>query len=81
MGDEGSFPLVSILDPDVVVTPTDIELGEDLCSFELVYKVRGKGEGVGIPNGVLIQVVVVLAWAETAILLFHKEEGSGLGGV
>ena len=35
--DEGSFPLVSVLDSDIVVPPVDIELGEDLGSFELVH--------------------------------------------
>ena len=29
MGDEGGFPLVSILDMDIVVSPSYIEFGED----------------------------------------------------
>ena len=29
MGDEGSFPLVAIFDSYVVISPSDVELGED----------------------------------------------------
>ena len=39
MGDEGRFPLVPILDVDVVVSPLDIELGKDLGVFHLVDEV------------------------------------------
>ena len=39
MGDEGRFPLVSIPDADVVVSPSDVELGEDLGIFHLVNEI------------------------------------------
>ena len=39
MDDEGHFPLVSISDADVVVSPLNIELGEDLGIFHLVNEV------------------------------------------
>ena len=81
MSDEGGFPLMPILDLDVVVTPADIKLGEDFGPLELVYKVRDEGKRVGIPNSVFSQVVIVLTGAETAILLFDEEEGCGLGGI
>ena len=31
MGDESSFPLMPILDSDIVIFPTDVKFGEDLC--------------------------------------------------
>ena len=67
MGDEGHFPLVSILDVDVVVSPSDIKLGED----------------PGILDGVGVDVSVILAGSEgvRGILFVNEEEGGCLRGV
>ena len=81
VGDEGCLPLMSILDADIVVPPSDIELGEVFCILELIDRIRDEGEGVGISDGVFIQVVVVLAGMEFPILLLDKKERGGLGGI
>ena len=81
MGNKGSSPLVSILDADIVVSPSYVELGEDLGVSKFIDEVGDKGKGVGITNGMFIEVAVVLARVESAILLFDEEEGCGLGGV
>ena len=60
MGNKDGFPLVTIFDVDVIVTPSDIKLDEQLGISELINEVGDKGEGVGISNGVFIQVVVIL---------------------
>jgi len=39
MGDEGSFPLVSVFDADVVVAPLNIEFGEDFGISEFIDEV------------------------------------------
>ena len=36
VGDEGCFPLVPFLDTNIVVSPSYVKLGEDLCIFEFV---------------------------------------------
>ena len=46
--DEGCFPLVAVLDMDVVVSPTNIKFGEVMGIFQLVYKVRDEGKRVGV---------------------------------
>ena len=74
MCDKGSFPLVTIFD-------TNIELGEVASIFQLVHKVRDEGKRVCIVSGMFVEVVVILARAEFAILFLHKEEGGHLGGV
>ena len=81
VGNEGSFPLVSVLDSYVVVSPPDVEFGEDLGISQLVHKIRDEGEWIGIADGVFVDIAVVLTWAESAVLLFNKEERRGLGGV
>jgi len=39
MGDESGFPLMSVLDADVVVAPSDIKFSEDFGISEFVDKV------------------------------------------
>ena len=81
MGDEGCFPLVTVFDPYIVVSPSDVKFSEDLSISQLIHKVGDEGKGVGVADGVLVDVMVVLAGAESAILFFNKEEGGGLGGI
>ena len=77
--DEGCFPLVAVFDADIVVSPTNIELSEVASIFQLVHEVRDEGKGVGVIGGVFIEVVVVLAGVELAILLLDKEERDAWG--
>ena len=74
MGDKGGFPLVTVFDADVVVTPSDVKLGKQLGVFELIDEIGDKGEGVSISNGMFIQVVVILTGTKATIFFFDKEE-------
>ena len=79
--DEGGFPLVSILDLDIVIFPANIKFGEDFCSLEFADKVRDEGKGICITYCVLINIVRVLAGTKTTIFLFNEKEGECLWGV
>ena len=81
MGDEGHFPLVSISDVDVVVSPSDVEFGEDPGIFHLVNEILDQWERVGVFDGVGVDISVILAWSEGvgSILFVDKEEGCCLG--
>ena len=81
MHDEGHFPLVTIFDMDIVVSPMNVKLGEVVNIFQLVHEVRDERERIGITGGMFIEVVVILARAEFPVFLFDKEEGGGLWGV
>ncbi|KAF9800931.1 hypothetical protein IEO21_10257 [Rhodonia placenta] len=48
VGHKGRFPLVTSFDPDVVVSPPDIELCEEHSSTELVYHLSDQWQGVAI---------------------------------
>jgi len=54
MGNEGGFPLVSVFDTDIVVTPPDVKLGKDFSVPEFINGVRDQGKGVGVSNGVFV---------------------------
>ena len=81
MGNEGHFPLISVLDVDIVVLPSNIKLGEVLCIFKFVNEVRDKRKRIGVLDGVFIQIMIVLAGAKFPILLLDKEERGGLGRI
>ena len=77
MGDEGCFPLVSTLDMNVVVPPSDVKFGEDLGVFHLVNEVLDQWERVGILDSVGVDISIVLAGLKSvrSVLLIDKEEG------
>ena len=81
MSDESSLPLVSILDIDIVIFPTDVKLGENLCPLEFINEVRDEWEGICVMDSVFINVAIVLTGAEATVLLFNKEEGECLWGI
>ena len=51
---KGSLPLVSVLDAYIVISPSDVKLGEEVCSLEFVEEVRYQWKGVSIPDSVFI---------------------------
>ena len=81
MGDEGHLLLVTIFDVDIVIPPTNVELGEVVSVFQLIYEVRDERKEVGVVGGVFVEVSIILARVEFAILPFDKEEWRHLGGV
>ena len=60
-GDESGFPLIFLSDANVVISPTNVEFGEQGGFFHVVNELRDQGEGIGISDGVGVQVAVVLA--------------------
>ena len=81
MDDESGFPLMSILDSDIVVSPSDIKFGEDFHSLEFIDEVGDEWKEVCVMDCVFINIVVVLTGAEATILLFNKEERRCLWGI
>jgi hypothetical protein len=79
VGGEGSLPF---LDTDVVVSPTNVELGEVLGALESVDDIRDEGERVPVLDCDLVELPIVLHKAELAVLLLDKEDwqcDQGLG--
>ena len=79
MDNKGSFPLMTVFDSYVVISQTNIRLGEVSSLFQLVYKVGDEEKGICIARSMFIEIVIILARAEFAILLFYKEEERSLG--
>ena len=79
VGDESGLPLVAFLDVDVVVSPSYVKLSKDLGILEFVDEVRDQREGICVLDGVFIEVTIVLARSESAVLFLDKEEWRCLG--
>ena len=74
VGNEGGFPLMSIFDSDIIVSPSDIKLGEEFRPLEFIDEVRDERERVCITDGMFIDIAIVLTGSEAAIFLFNEEE-------
>ena len=62
-GDEGSLPLVFLSDAYVVIPPSYIELGEEVSVLHVIDERGNEREGVGVSDGVTVEISVVLAEA------------------
>ena len=71
---ESGLPLVSFLNPNVVIPPLNVQFNEILEGFQGVDEVGDVRKGISILDGVGINILIVLAGAECAILLRDKEE-------
>ena len=60
-GDESGLPLIFFSDANVVISPMNVEFGEQGGFLHVVDELRDQGEGIGILDGVGVQVAVVLA--------------------
>jgi hypothetical protein len=77
---ERSLPLISLLHPDVIETPSDIQLSEVLCPAKLFDQLRDKGKWVLVLDRNGIEGSVVLDKSKAAILLFDEEDRGGHWG-
>ena len=61
--DKGGFPLVFFMNVDVVIAPPDVEFCEEGGILHVVDEFGDEWQRVCIPNGVEIEISVVLARA------------------
>ena len=72
--DKCGFPLVFFLNMDIVVPPSDIELGKKGRILHVINQLRDEGKRVSIVNGMAVQVAVVLAGSKGSVFFGNKEE-------
>src|SRR6266404_3193388 len=71
---KGGFFFVSCFNSNIVISPSYIKLGEDVCVLHLADKIGDERQGVSISNGKFVQLSVILYRSEFTIFLFDKEE-------
>jgi hypothetical protein len=57
---KGGFPLITFIYPYIVVSPSDVEFGEDLSAREFINEIGDKQKRIRISDNVFIKVTVVL---------------------
>jgi len=75
---ESGLPLVSLLNPNVVISPPDIEFRKVTRMFENVDKIGDMRKRVSVLECVRIYIAIILAGTEHSILLWDKKEGGRL---
>src|SRR6266436_3165512 len=79
---ECGLPLITLLDPHVVEPPAEVEYGEELSTMEAGQDIGDEGEGVGVLDCDLVQLLIVLYEVKRTILLLdeeHRGSHRGLG--
>ncbi|KAF9798448.1 hypothetical protein IEO21_10718 [Rhodonia placenta] len=76
---KGRLQFVTSLDPDIVISPSDIELGEERGTVELIHHLSDQRQGVAIFDCDRVQPAVVLYGSKRPFLLFDEEEGGRNG--
>ena len=77
---KGGLPFISFLYSDIVVPPSKIDLHKELRSFELVDKLRDKGQRVVVPNHMFVQMPIILHHPLVTIFLGYEEDRRRLFG-
>src|SRR6266404_2338006 len=73
-GFEGCLFFVPRFDPNIVITPSHVKLGKDICILYLTDEIGNERQGVPISNSEFVQPSVVLYRPEFAVFLLYKEE-------
>ncbi|KAF9797097.1 hypothetical protein IEO21_10911 [Rhodonia placenta] len=72
---KGRLPFVTGFDPDVVVSPSDIELRKERGTAELIHHFGDQRQRIAIFDRDRIQPAIVLHGSKHPFLLFDEEEG------
>ena len=78
--DECRFPLVFLLNANVVVAPLNIELGEQCGVLHIIDQLRDEGERIPVMNGVGVEITIILARSQGSVLFGYEEKQRGLWG-
>src|SRR6184192_212967 len=76
---KGCFLDVVLVNADLIVSPTKVNLGEDLCTLKSVNEVVNEGDWKSVLLGDLVEGPMVDAHAQLPILLLDKNDRSAIG--
>ena len=72
---EGLLPLITLLDPDQVVSQPDVKLGVHLHTNQPVKCLVDQGQRVAVLLGEVVEPSIADAQLQGAILFLHKDDG------
>ena len=65
---------IALFDSYVIVSPSNVQLGEDMCSREAICEVSDEGEGVLVLDGIRIEAPVVLYRSQLSVSFLYEKE-------
>jgi hypothetical protein len=71
---EGCFPFITIFNMYIIVSPSDVKLGEQSAPAEAINGLRNERGDVLILLGPLVDWSIVLYQSQLSVFLFDKEE-------
>ena len=75
---EGRLPAILLLDADVIIAPTNVELGKEGFALKAFNDVTNEGKGVVVVNSLFVQGSVVHNGMKLTTLLFMVEQGGSV---
>src|SRR6184192_2369046 len=70
---------VIFVNTDLIVSPTKVDLGKNLCTLKSVNEVVNEGDGKSVLLGDLVKGPIVNAHAQLPILLLDENDRSAIG--
>ena len=65
---------IALFDSYVIVSPSNVQFGENVCPRETVCEISDEGKGVLVLDGVRVETSVVLYGSQLSIPFFNEEE-------
>ena len=59
-GDERCFPLIFLSDVDIVITPSNIEFGEQCGVLHVIDQLRDEGKRISVANSMGVEISIIL---------------------
>jgi hypothetical protein len=79
VGMECSLLDVILVDSNLVVSPSKVNLGEDGCSLKSVNQIINEGDGESVLLGDFVECMIIDAHLEFSILLLDKNDWGTIG--
>ena len=79
-GYERCFPLIFFSDADIVITPSNVEFGEQCRVLHVINQLRDEGKRVPVANSVGVEISIIVTRSQSSVLLGYKEKQRGLWG-
>jgi len=78
LSNKGCFPMIVRMDKDIVISPSDINLGKVLGRMKFVEKWGNQWKGICILDGFSVERAIILTGVKFSIFLSNEEESASL---
>ena len=77
---ECSLPMILFTNANIIISPLDVEFGEESGVFHVIDQLRNEWERIPIVDGMAVKVAIILTRMKCSILFRNEEEWGSLWG-